>query len=67
MAPLYSDLAKKCLAVINSCKNTDQLEVAQRYIELFFKRTNNVDEFRVLISAINDKIDDLKWFYFLDK
>jgi hypothetical protein len=59
MAPTLSDLEKRCLAVINSCKTQEQLDVAQRYVELYFKRTSDITGFRLLINSLNSKLDFL--------
>jgi hypothetical protein len=59
MTPALTSLEKKCLAVVNSCTDKKQLDAAQKYIELYFNRTKNIEGFRFLITALNSKIDAL--------
>lgn len=52
-------LAEKATRVITSCTNRGQLDAAQKYTELFFQRTRDINHFRNLVIEINKKVDTL--------
>jgi hypothetical protein len=53
------ELAKKATRVITSCTNREQLNTAQKYAELFFERTRDIENFRKLVIEINKMVDVL--------
>ena len=55
----FSDLQIKALSVVESCESQDQLNTAQKYIELFYYRTKDLSFFKYLIVKMNEKIEEL--------
>lgn len=56
----FSDIQLKAIRVIESCETLAQLEVSERYIELFFYRTSDLNFFRYLIDKRNEKLEELR-------
>jgi len=46
-------LEEKTIRVIESCTNIGQLSTASTYVELYFKKTQNVHQLRYLMDRIN--------------
>ena len=55
----FSNIQLKAINVISSCETRAQLEVSEKYIELFFNRTRDLNFFRYLIEKINEKLEEL--------
>jgi hypothetical protein len=55
----HKELANKATRVVVSCTNRKQLTAAQKYAELFFKKSRDVEHFRSLVIRLNEKIDSL--------
>jgi aminoglycoside phosphotransferase family enzyme len=53
------DFENKAMAVVDSCVSQQQLDSAQKYVELYFAKTGDINAFRSLIDAINTKHSDL--------
>lgn len=53
------DFENKAMAVVNSCVSQQQLDSAQKYVELYFAKTGDITAFRSLIDAINTKHSNL--------
>ena len=49
------DFENKAMAVVDSCVSQQQLDSAQKYVELFFAKTGDINGFRTLIDALNQK------------
>lgn len=55
-----AELFNKALRVIVSCSTSDHTEAAQRYAMLYFNRTRDIDNLRILIEELNRKIESLQ-------
>lgn len=53
------ELEEKAVKVIESCTTRHQLDIAIEYVNLFFKKTNDINYYRHLIQKLNEKIDQL--------
>lgn len=57
---MIGSIEEKAVKVVESCTIKEQIPAAQRYIELFFKRTKDLVYFKYLIVKLNEKIEELK-------
>jgi hypothetical protein len=55
-----SELFDKALKVVESCTTRDQLEAAQNYTLLYFNQTRELDNLRLLIEKLNEKIQSFQ-------
>lgn len=53
MAPTYSDLEKRCIAVINSCKTQEQLNAARNYLELYRRKEQDAKKYAILLDRLD--------------
>lgn len=55
----FSEKQLKAIRVIASCETIAQLEVSEKYIELFFQQTNDLEFLRYLIEERNKKFEEI--------
>lgn len=55
----FSEKQLKAIKVIESCETLEQLETSEKYIELFYYQTNDLEFLRYLIEKRNKKFEEI--------
>jgi hypothetical protein len=55
----FSEKQLKTIKVIESCETLEQLETSEKYIELFYYQTNDLEFLRYLIEKRNKKFEEI--------
>jgi hypothetical protein len=55
----FSEKQLKAIRVIESCETVEQLETSEKYIELFYYQTKDLDFLRYLIDKRNKRLEEI--------